>query len=131
MSIAHFAPYLPESQGASLAAPAEVGQVEGTLSERFPSPADSLDQFISVVRETGVLEQLRFISQSGNSQLPVVAGDALKLLADEVADKQGCIHRDETCLFECLGGCLIDRVSISYRRSFLLLIHVLSEGGKV
>lgn len=30
MSIAHFAPYLPESQGASLAAPAEVGQAEGT-----------------------------------------------------------------------------------------------------
>ena len=120
-----------ETAPASSPAPGVAGQGEGTnLVKGFPTPADCLDQLGRVIREPLVLKQFGLIAKTGDCQFPVLAGDALQLLADEFANKRRCVDGNDSSLLEGGNCCLIDRVLGFYGRSFVLLIHVLSSDGK-
>lgn len=105
-------------------------QEQGVSVKGFPAPADCLDQFGRVVRESLILEQLSLVAKSGDGQFPVLAGNALQLFANELADKNSHFGGHDSGFLEGCDRSLIDSVFSSYGSTFVLLVHVLSSDGK-
>lgn len=103
-------PPAQECPGDSLAAPAEAGQVVCTSVECLPATAKGFDQLACIEIKAFSLEQRGLVSEPCDCKPPVLAGDSLQLLPDELTDCSRCVYRHESSFVQSVEKFRLDLV---------------------